>query len=382
VEWSGPLIRDTGGNPVISQLKSPKTPGAKRTLSSLVVTTLVASIASGIVVSCSNNSSTAKPNLIVKDAPKAGILAKINGKEITEEMLIGDAKMDFFEIKKREYDLRKERLNKLMQEELIGAEAKKANLSTDEFIEKSVVKGDIKIGDSDYEKFVKERNVPKDQITPQIKERIMTFMKTQKRQDLVDAYVAKLTKDNPVEVYFAKPRVDVKVEIGDSPAFGNKDAKVTVVEYSDFQCPFCAKGANVVTEIKKKYGSKVRVAFKHFPLPMHPEARPASEASMCINEQSPDKFWKFHDLLFKEQKKMSADDLKAHAKAVGADMKKFEECVGAKKFAKFVQDDMDAGEKIGVRSTPTFFVNGQMVAGALPFAQFQEMIDDELESEK
>ncbi len=363
------------------QLKK-KTNANKRTYSSILITTALAAIVSGIVVSCSDKSSTAKPNLVVKDAPKPGILAKINGKDITEDMLIGDAKMDFFEIKKREYDLRKERLNKLMVEELVGSEAKKANQSVDEFIEKSVVKGEIKVSDADYEKFVKERRVPKDQITPEIKKRITTFMQTQKRQDLVDAYVAKLTQSNPVEVYFQKPRMDVKVEIGNSPTHGNKDAKVTVVEYSDFQCPFCAKGADVVTEIKKKYGNKVQVAFKHFPLPMHPEARPASEASMCVNEQSAEKFWKFHDVLFKDQKKMSEADLEAHAKAVGANVDKFKECVKSKKYADFVQKDMDAGEKIGVRSTPTFFVNGQMVAGALPFAQFQEMIDEELDAAK
>ncbi len=343
--------------------------------------TVVAAVASTLVLAACEGKAD-KANIVTKEAPKPEIVAKINGKEITEEMLIGDAKMDFFELKKREYDLRKERLKKLMTEELIGSEAKKANLSNDEFIDKKVVKGEIKISDADFNKFVKERQIPEKQINPQIKERILAFMKGQKRQDMIDAYVNGLTKSNPVEVYFQKPKMDVKVEVGGSPAFGSEKAAVTIVEYSDFQCPYCARGAQTVQEIKKKYGNKVRVAFKHFPLPMHPDARPASEASMCVNEQGSDKFWKFHDILFVDQKKMSAADLEAHAKASGADVAKFKECVASKKYADFIQKDMDAGEKIGVRSTPTFFVNGQMVAGALPFNDFAEMIDEELAAAK
>ncbi len=349
--------------------------------SSLSKTSVVGALALTLILAACEGKAS-KPNLVTKEAPRPEVLAKINGKEITEDMLIGDAKMDFFELKKREYDLRKERLKKVMTEELIGAEAKKANLSTEEFIDKKVVKGEIKISDADFNKFVKDRQIPEKQINPQIKERIFAFMKGQKRQDIIDAYVNGLTKSNPVEVYFQKPKMDVQIEVGQSPAFGSEKAAVTIIEYSDFQCPFCSRGAQTVSEIKKKYGSKVRVAFKHFPLPMHPEARPASEASMCINEQSSDKFWKFHDLLFKDQKKMSDADLEGHAKAVGADLAKFKECFSSKKYADFVQKDMDGGEKVGVRSTPTFFINGQMVAGALPFNEFAEMIDEELAAAK
>ena len=191
-------------------------------------------------------------------------------------------------------------------------------------------------------------------------------------------YVAKLSKDNPIEIYFRKPKLEMNVEVGQAPAFGKKDAKVKIIVFSDFQCPFCGRAAETVSEVKKKFGNKTQVAFKHFPLPMHKDAKPASEASMCVNEQSSDKFWKFHDLAFKNQDKLNSEGLEKLAKDSGADVAKFKECMGAKKFADFVKTDLEYGEKIGVRSTPTFFINGQLIAGAVPFEQFAETINEAL----
>jgi protein-disulfide isomerase len=341
---------------------------------------LIGVIAATLVSSCSQSTANSKPNFVTKDPPRPGILAKIGGEEITEEMLIGDgdARSAWMEIKKNEHDFRMRRLKEVVKDKLIGAEAKKANLPLDEFIKKNVTKGEIKISDADYNKFVKEKQIPESQINDQIKVRIQDFLKQQKQDEKVQAYIARLTRGNPVEVYFSKPKHVVKVDPGKGPNSGSKDAKVQIVEFSDFECPFCSRGADVVSELKKRYGKKINVTFRHFPLSFHQNARPASEASMCVNEQSGDKFWKFHDLLFKNQKALKASDLEGYAKQVGADMKKFKECFDGKKFAQAVQDDMSYGESIGVKSTPTFFVNGEMVAGALPVEEFVEMIDEAL----
>ena len=272
-------------------------------------------------------------------------------------------------------------LNKLLVDRLIGAEAKKAGLNTPEdFINKNILKGEIKISDVDYKKFVKEKNIPETNINEQVKERIFAYMKEQKREEMISGFVAKLTKSSPVEVYFKKPKANVKVEAGNAPVEGGENAKVTMVVFSDFQCPFCSKGGIVMNEVKKKYGSKIKIAFKHFPLPMHSDAIPASQASMCVYEQDKGKFWKYHDILFKNQQNLKPEDLAKHAKAAGADEKKFKECFDSKKFADHVKADMAYGEKLGVRSTPTFFVNGQILSGALPLEQFSEVIDEELEA--
>ena len=135
--------------------------------------------------------------------------------------------------------------------------------------------------------------------------------------------------------------------------------------------------------IVKKYGSKVGVSFKHYPLPFHERAGPASEMAMCVKKVgNDDKFWKFHDIAFKNQDKLDNDNLVKFAKEAGANEAKAKECYDKGEFKAFVAKDMEYGNKIGVRSTPTFFVNGQMVAGALPIEQFSEMIDEELDTKK
>jgi protein-disulfide isomerase len=354
----------------------------KRYMTLTLGTTFAAALVFAVVSACTGDQAKAKPNLVHKNAPKAGVVAKIGNEEITEEALIGDDKLDFFDLKKREYELKMDRVNRMIVDRLVGAEAKAAGMSLEDFIDKKIVGGKVTITDKEYKAFVAEKRIPESQINPQIKERIFAFLQTSKKQDLVQAHVAKLTKSNPVEVYFSKPKMNVNVEVGASPFFGGEKAAVTIVEFSDFQCPFCSKGADVVTQIKKKYGNKVKVAFKHFPLPMHKEARPASEASMCVNEQSMVKFWKFHDLVFKNQGQLDNASLEKYAKESGADVKKFNECMSSKKYAEFVQKDLEYGEKIGVKSTPTFFVNGQLVSGAVPIESFSEIIDDELASAK
>src|SRR5690606_2330355 len=121
-------------------------------------------------------------------------------------------------------------------------------------------------------------------------------------------------------------------EIGNAPVTGGKDAKVTIVEFSDFQCPFCAKGADVLNQLKKKYGNKIKVVFKNFPLPFHNHAEDAAVAGMCANEQGSNFFWKMHDQMFANQDALDSEGLKNTAKKIGLKMDQFEKCVSEKKY--------------------------------------------------
>jgi hypothetical protein len=152
----------------------------KRTLGVLSAALLMGTI----MVACTENAK-AKINMIFKDAPKAGIAAKINGEEITEEQLVAEAQVEMMQIKKQEYDLKMSLLNKMVSDRVLGAEAKKDGLaSAEEYIGKKVLKGEIKISDADYKKFVKEKNIPESNINDQVKERIYAYMKEQKRDEL------------------------------------------------------------------------------------------------------------------------------------------------------------------------------------------------------
>jgi protein-disulfide isomerase len=335
-----------------------------------------------VVAACTDQQAKAKINFVYKASPKDGVVAKIGSEEISEDTLVGEAKLDFLEVRKNEYDLKMERLNQLMVEKLIGEEAKKANTPIEEYIEKKVI-GASAVPDAEYNKFVeklvKDGRLKDKNVDEKIKEQIMAFLGANKKKEKVQAYLAKLSKSHPVEVYFKAPRLK-DVQVGEAPIAGGQNAKVTIIEFSDFQCPFCKIAAETVGELKTKYGNKVKLAFRHFPLNIHPQARPTSEASMCVNEQSVAKFWKFHDLAFQNQKALDAASLEKYAKEVGANVEKFKECMSSKKFAKAVQDDMAYGEKLGLKSTPTFFINGRLVSGALPLDKFSEIVDEELSS--
>ena len=167
-----------------------------------------------------------------------------------------------------------------------------------------------------------------------------------------------------------------KVEVGDAPFKGSKTAQVTIIEWSDFECPFCARGAQRIDEIKAKYGDKVKIAFKHQPLPMHPNAPLAAQASMAAHEQG--KFWEYHDVLFANQRALDRASLERYAADLKLDMAKFKNILDTGKYAAYVQKDSQDGMALGATGTPTFFINGQQLVGAQPLEAFSAIIDREL----
>lgn len=347
----------------------------------LVPTVAVITLAVG-VSGCSNSTATPRDVYKYKDAPKPGLIAKVGDVEITEDQVIKSEPMTYYNLKKQDYEFKANQADEIIRETLINEAAKKASLSPEEYMAKKVMTKDGAVSDKDIDAFLKEQNFPKEKLTDELKPRVIEAIKEQRKEGVVEAHVAKLAKSAGVEFYLKRPSADIAVNLDGSPIWGDKDAKVTIVEFSDFQCPYCSRAAATIDEVKAKYKGKVKIAFKHFPLPFHREAGPASEAAMCINEQSVDKFWKYHDILFKNQMKLAEENLKDYAKQAGADMKKFEECYTGKKFAEFIKKDMKDGEKAGIRSTPTFLINGEPVQGALPFKKFAEVIDAQLQASK
>jgi protein-disulfide isomerase len=167
-----------------------------------------------------------------------------------------------------------------------------------------------------------------------------------------------------------------KVDVGNAPARGPKNAPITVVLFSDFQCPFCGRIEPSITELEKAYPGKVRVAWKNFPLSFHNNAKPAAEAALAAHEQG--KFWEMHDILFKNQQALSAADLEKYAKDIGLDMGKFKAAIDSHKFAAQIDNDTKQGSDLGVSGTPAAFVNGQLISGAQPVEAFKKIVDAEL----
>jgi protein-disulfide isomerase len=197
----------------------------------------------------------------------------------------------------------------------------------------------------------------------------------------------------PTETPAPTPIADPSILFGPGDAvLGNANAKVTIVEFSDFECPYCRSFfIGAYPELKKNYidTGKVKLVFRHFPLSFHVGARPAALAAQCAGDQG--KFWEMHDKIFSEQQKQEADkntvtrtvsfeaaDVNTWAKSLGLNMTTYTTCMTSEKYGKKVDADIAAGTTFGVSGTPTFFVNGQFVLGAQPFSEFKKLIDDAL----
>jgi protein-disulfide isomerase len=177
--------------------------------------------------------------------------------------------------------------------------------------------------------------------------------------------------------------VMAKINVAGEPFKGAKDAKVTIVEYSEFQCPFCKRGFDTIeNQVLKTYEGKVKFYFKSFPLPFHPWAMPASIAAECAKVQKPEAYWKIYESFFNHQAEINPQNVKEKAteylKDTGIDMAKWGTCFDGKETAAKVNAQHDEGAALGVTGTPAFFINGRMLVGAQPFEQFKNVIDDEL----
>ncbi len=328
------------------------------------------------VVACSNG--TSKPSYLFKAPVKEGVAAKVGEMEITNTELADGIESELFEAESKLFEIKFNRLKSILLQRYMDKDARKKDLSNDDFLSKYISK-DVKISEKEIDAFIKDQNIPAEHINPQVREKIKNYIEMERKKEAVDKWLAEQTSKTPVEIYIPKPRRPTfPVEVGNAPWAGGKDAKVTIVEFSDFQCPFCAKGADLLKEIKKKYGDKVKVSFKNFPLPFHNHAERAAIAGQCANEQGMNLFWKMHDEMFANQESLDPEGLKKLATKSGLKAADFDKCMAENKYLAQVQADKAEGAVLKVKSTPTFFVNGQLINGAQPIEVFAEIIDEEL----
>jgi len=168
----------------------------------------------------------------------------------------------------------------------------------------------------------------------------------------------------------------LRFDLDNAPSLGKSGAPVTLVEFSDFQCPFCSRVVPTMEQVRAKYGDKVRIVFRQYPLPFHQKAQKAAEASLCASDQG--KFWEMHDAMFANQQALAVEQLKAKAAELGLKAEEFNSCIDSGKHAAAIQADMKEGSAAGVSGTPALFVNGRFINGAVPFDQIATVIDDEL----
>lgn len=319
-----------------------------------------------------------KANFIFKPAPNSSDAFKFNNEVVSNAEVAKGIESDIYDAELKVYETKLNKIKGIVIEKLINMDSRKGNMSTDEYLEKYITKGKT-ASDAEVAAFAKERNIPSEHMDQQMKERIKTFLGMEIKRKGVEGWMAEQTKKYPVEIYLTKPlRPVFEMNAGDAPFVGKADAKVTITEFSDFQCPYCSKGREVMDDLKKKYGDKIKIVFKNFPLPFHNQARDAAHAALCAFEQDPKAFWKMHDSMFSDQSKLDKESFFALAKKHGLKAEAFKTCIEGAKYMAKIDSDIDEGKKIGIKSTPTFFVNGQLVNGAHPVEVFSEIIDEEM----
>ncbi|HTT77481.1 MAG TPA: thioredoxin domain-containing protein [Candidatus Binataceae bacterium] len=303
------------------------------------------------------------------------VAATVAGRTITMQEL--DARVLSNIPKNQLYDLRKQSLEQMIDQSVVDAAAKKAKLTPDDYL-KTEMKTPA-VTEADARKYYEAHKAAIDSQTnnkpfDQIKKPLINALQAHAERLQREALLEKLRNEEDVKVLLQPPR-SVIASAG-HPWSGGKDAPVTMVEFSDFQCPYCRAAEPTVEAIRKKYGDKVKFVYMDFPLGMHAHALDAASAAQCASDQG--KFWQYHDALFADQTKLAPADLKATAARLGLNTKKFDTCFDSQSKVPGIRKEQAEGGAAGVAATPTFFINGREIEGAESMPVFQNIIDSEL----
>ena len=329
----------------------------------------------------------ALPAIAATALAQSNRVAVVNGEAITQEELDRAAAADLRNVEtkrlQKDAELAQDKqqalaraLEGLVADKLIELEAKKNNMTKEQLLDAEVNSNVETPSDQEVDAFYeanKERiPIPKEQALPQVKQ----FMIERSRGQWHDRLIDRLKKQYAFKSFLEPIRA--KIEINGFPAKGPATAPVTIVEFSDFECPYCGGLFPTLKQVEKNYEGKIRIVYRQFPLAnIHPHAEKAAEASLCAFDQQ--HFWEFHDSMFGNQKELSIADLKQRAVDLKLDTAKFNECLDSGRQVASIQRDIQEGARAGVTGTPAMFINGRLLSGNQPYAEIKEIIEDELQ---
>jgi protein-disulfide isomerase len=305
-------------------------------------------------------------------------IAEIDGTVITRAELERSAGKALFGAREQLYKLERQKLDEYIGATLLTREAQKRKVSVTMLLEQEVNGKVQPITEDEIQRFYDGNKARLPVNLDKVHDQIRDYLHEQKIEKQKIEFFKSLRTKAKVTTYLTPPPVyRVEVPIAGAPMRGAEKAMVTIVKFEDFQCPFCKTVQPTFKDLLKKYDGKVRVVHKDLPLEaIHPLARQAAEAGRCAGEQG--KFWEYHDKLYGNSPKLSAEDLKGAAKEVGLNVTTFEQCFASGKYRGAVQKDINDGAQLGLTGTPTFFINGREMSGAQPLDAFTAIIDEEL----
>lgn len=303
-------------------------------------------------------------------------VAEMDGAPITLEDVDKKAGSRLQGLRHEEYEIRRQALDELIAERLIAKEAKARGISPEDLV-KDEVDRQVSVPAAADVEAIYERNRARlgsrtlDEVRPEIESRLREGDRALRRL----AFERQLREKAQLRVTLAAPRSEITLPTG-APVLGPAEAPVKIVEFSDYQCPYCRRAEPTVRQVLSRYGGKVQLVHRDFPLDGHVRAFPAARAARCAGEQG--KFWDYHRSLLATYGDLSDGDLQARALALKLEPTAFATCLASDRHDAEIRESIQAGAKAGVTGTPTFFVNGQLLNGAQPFERFQEIIEGEL----
>ncbi len=318
------------------------------------------------------------PGQAAPQAAPSAVLATVEGWPVTEADIEARFRGQMLRLRNQVYSVKRRAVDTLIDERLVAAEADKRGLSRRELLQQEVTDKAGTVTEEDIEAFY-EANAARLDNKPldELRDRITTQLQRTRQQRYRRAFLRELRKTAAITMRLKPPIVEVAID--GAPAKGSAEAPVTVVEFADYECPYCARVQASLNLILSTYQDQVRLVFKDFPLSSHPRAWKAAEAARCAGEQ--ERYWDYHDVLFRNVKALEVEQLKQYAAELQLDTERFNTCLDSGQQTAAVRRDLAQGSQLGVSGTPAFFINGRFLSGAQPFTVFQEAIDEALDAQ-
>ena len=300
------------------------------------------------------------------------VVANINGRAVKRSELYSKEAGTLLQQRYDYYHIEREALDALIDDELIAGEARRRNITAQQLIEQEI---DSKVKDpTEEELLVFYEGVQTDKTFESLKGQLLARVHQTRAKKFRVAFLNSLRNQAKIQVMLPPPYVEASVD--DAPARGPKNAPVALVEFADFECPFCRQMQPEIEKLLKEYDGKVTLFYKEFPLTIHPHAEKAAEAARCAAEQGA--FWPYHDVLFSDKSGLEIPQLKDSARTLGLDGPRFDICLDSGQQVPAIQKDLAQGQQLGLAGTPGFFINGHFLSGVVSYETLREIVEQQL----
>jgi protein-disulfide isomerase len=305
------------------------------------------------------------------------IVAEVDGEKISAQDLRDAAGVSLAKLEDETYRLKQQKLQSLIEERLLAHEARRRKISVESLVQTEITVKTAAVTHEEilsaYEIYKSRLQKPESEVEPQLLAMLHERKVAARRQEFLSSLRA--AADVSVDLM---PPASFRANVGlDGPARGASNAPVTIVEFEDFQCPFCKRAQDTVEQVLARYKDRVRMVHRDLPLrTLHPASWKAHEAGRCAEDQG--RFWEYRALLYKNAPAATPEKLSNYASQAGLNVADFTKCLDSGKFNAIVQKDEDEASRLGIQGTPFFFINGRLLSGAQPESEFVRIIEDEL----